>query len=80
MSIDDFNTFYIFPLLNKFFKENKTIFLLGVFNIDLIKSDLHSTQEFLILLSSNYFLLIVHPTRIVNKSKTTFDNIFSNLK
>ena len=82
MSIESFNDFYLNPLLDKLSKENKTIFLLGDFNIDLLKYDSHPpTNEFLDSLSSNYFLPhIIHPTRITARSKTLIDNIFSNLK
>jgi len=82
MSIENFNDFYLNPLLEKISKENKTIFLLGDFNIDLLKYDYHPpTNEFLDSLSSNYFLPhIIHPTRITTRSKTLIDNIFSNLK
>ena len=67
-------------LLDNITKENKTTFLLGDFNIDLLKYDSHtSTNEFLDSLSSNMVLLyILHPTRVTGCSKTLIDNIFSN--
>ena len=56
------------------------IFLLGDFNIDLMKNDIDmSTSTFLDLLTSNQFVPhIIHPTRITSNSKTLIDNIFSN--
>ena len=80
MDLEDFNECYLNILLEKLSKENKTAFLLGDFNIDLLKYDKHnSTNEFLDTLSSNYFLpLILLPTRITVSSKTLIDNIFTN--
>ncbi|XP_065671749.1 uncharacterized protein LOC136089625 [Hydra vulgaris] len=82
MSLDNFLSFYLNPLLKNLTKENKTVFILGDFNIDLLKYDTDSyTRDFLDSLTSNYFLPhIVHPTLICKTSKTLIDNIFSNLK
>ena len=65
-------------LLNKLAKEPKTVFLLGDFNVHLLKCEQHkAANEFLDSLSSNMFLLqIVQPTRITSHSKTLIDNIF----
>ena len=54
-------------------KENKTIFLLGDFNVDLLKYDQHSpANEFLDSLSSQILLPhIVQPTKI-NNSETNW--------
>ena len=67
--------------MDKLSKENKTVFLLGDFNIDLLNYDQHSlTNEFLDSLSSHMLLPhIVQPTRIRNNSKTLIDNIYSNV-
>ena len=61
-------------------KEDKTTFLLGDFNVDLLKYESHtSTNEFLNSLSFNMILpYILHPTRITGYSKTFADNMFSN--
>ncbi|XP_065642635.1 uncharacterized protein LOC136074258 [Hydra vulgaris] len=81
MMVEDFNNYYITPLLNKLSNENKMIFLMGDYNIDLLKMNILSTKEFLNLLTTNYFMPhIIHPTRILNNSKTLIDNIFSNVK
>ena len=48
MQLNEFNDYYINNLLDKLSKENKTVFLLGDFNIDLLNYDQHSlTNEFL---------------------------------
>ena len=61
-------------------KEQKTVFLLGDFSVDLLKYEQHkAANEFLDSLSSNMFLPhIVQPTRITSHSKTLIDQIFSN--
>ena len=81
MDLDEFNDNYLNTLLDKISKENKSVFLLGDFNVDLLKYDKHATtNEFLDSLSSHMFLPhIVQPTRISTTSKTLSDNIFSNI-
>ena len=80
MGLNEFNDDYLNVLLEKLSKENKTIFILGDFNVDLLKYDKNnSTNDFLDSISSNSFLpQILLPTRIVGTSKTLIDNIFSN--
>ena len=58
-----------------------SIFLLGDFNVDLLKYDHHvSTNEFLDTLSSHTFLLqYIEPPRVTSKSKTQINNVFSNI-
>ena len=72
MDLNEFNDYYINNLLDKLSKENKTVFLLGDFNIDLLNYDQHSrTNTFLDSLSSHMLLPpIVQPARIRNNSKT----------
>ena len=81
MSINEFNDDYLNELLDKLSKENKTIFLLGDFNINLLNYDIHPpTNEFLPSLSSHYFLPhILQPDRVITNFKTLIDNIFSNV-
>ena len=76
MDLNEFNDYYINNLLDKLSKENKTVFLLGDFNIDLLNYDQHSlTNEFLDSLSSHMLLPhIVQPKRIRNNSKTLIHN------
>ena len=80
MDLNEFNEIFLNDLLDRLSKENKKVFLLGDFNVDLLKYDNHIlTNEFLDSLSSNLFLPnIILPTRITNSSKTLIDNIFSN--
>ena len=80
MNLDEFNDNFLNPLLEKLANENKTVFLMGDFNVDLLKYEQHSaTNEFLDSLSSYMFLpYILLPTRITSHSKTIIDNIFSN--
>ena len=80
MDINEFNDKYVNKLLDNIKKENKTTFLLGDFNNDLLKYESHtSTNEYLDSLSSSTILpYILHPTRITGHSKNLIDNIFSN--
>ena len=58
---------------------NKSIFIMGDFNIDLIRNDDITSQEFLeMFLSASFLPLISKPTRVTNHSATLLDNIFSN--
>ena len=80
LQINDFKSDFISPLLLKLQKESfKRIFLLGGFNIDLLKYELSdSINNFTDTLSSNFLLPhILLPTRI-SKTSTLIDNIFSN--
>ena len=81
MNINEFNNDYLNGLLEKLSKENKTIFLLGDFNINFLNYDIHPpTNEFLDSFSSHYFLPhILQPSRVTTNSKTLIDNIFSNM-
>ena len=81
MNINEFNDDYLNEFLDKLSKENKTIYLLGGFNINLLNYGLHpATNEFLVSLSSHYFLPhILQPSRVTTNSKTLIDNIFSNI-
>ena len=80
MDLFEFIHYHLNPLLDKLAKEQKTVFLLGDFNVDLLKHEQHkATNEFLDSLSFNMFLPhIVQPNRITSHSKTLIDNIFSN--
>ena len=69
------------PFLDKLSKENDQVFLLGDFDINLLKyNDHHPTNEFLDSLVSNWFIpYILQPTRLTSHSKTLTNNIFSNV-
>ena len=78
MHLFEFINYYLNPLLDKLGKEQKTVFLLGDFNVDLLKYEQHkATNEFLDSLSSNMFLPhIAQQTRIMSHSKTLIDIFF----
>ena len=77
MDILNFN-FCINLLLDKISREQKNIFLLGDFNINLINYNEHQpTNEFLDSLASNSIIpYILQLTRLTSHSKTLTDNIF----
>ena len=79
MSIYEFHNI-IAPLLQQISKEQKTVILLGDFNIDLIKcsTDIRTSEFFNLISSYNLLPYITLPTRITNRSQTLIDNIFSN--
>ena len=64
----------------RFPKENKLIFLIGDFNINLLNHESHGeTNDFINTMISHYLLpRILHPTRVTDHSATVIDNIFSN--
>ena len=81
MDLTDFNCDYLNKLSENTFKEQKSIFLLGDFNVNLLNYNEHNqTNEFLDSLASNSFIpLILQPTRITSHSNTFIDNTFSNV-
>ena len=81
MDLTDSNSNYFNNLLEKVSKEQKSVFLLGDFNINLLNYNVHSpVNEFLDSLASNSFLpYILQPTRITSHSKTLIDSIFTNV-
>ena len=81
MDLNDFNTNYLNNLLDKVSKEQKSVFLLGDFNINLLNYHDHNpTNEFLDSLTSNSLVpYILQPTRLISHSKTLIDNMFSNI-
>ena len=78
-SIDNFIT-DITPILNKAVNENKVHYLMGDFNIDLLKDDSHRpTHDYLNLVySCSLVPTIYKPTRITEHSATIIDNILTN--
>ena len=81
MDVTDFNQNYLNGLLDKVPKEEKNIFLLGDFNINLLNYNEHRpTNNFLDSLgSSSLLLFILQLTQLTGHSKTLIDNIFFNL-
>jgi hypothetical protein len=62
----------------KISKENKSCYLMGDFNMNLLNYQSHNqTNEFLDIMYSNmFFPLITRPTRITSHTATLIDNIF----
>ena len=81
MDLNDFNCNYLNKLLKNITKEQKSVFLLGDFNVNLLNYNEHNqTNEFLDSLASNSFIpLILQPTRITSLSNALIDNIYSNV-
>ena len=71
----------LLKLLENISKEQKSIFLLGDFNVNLLNYNEHNQKnKFLDSLACNSFiLLILQPTRITSHSNTLIDNVFSNV-
>ena len=78
MDLTDFNSNYLNKLSENMSKEQKSIFLLGDFNVNLSNYSEHNpTNEFFDSLASNSSIpLILQPTRITSHSNTLVDNIF----
>ena len=73
-TIKHISCYYLKPLLEKLVKKQKSLFLFGDFNVDLLKA----TNKFLDSLSSDMFLSHIQPIRITSHSKSIIANIFSN--
>ena len=82
MDLEEFNNEYLIPFMEILDKENKNKYLMGDFNVDLLKieDDINSSIFFDILTSNFFVPHIIHPTRITVTTKTLIDNIFSNSK
>ena len=78
-SIDNF-TSDIEPIFKKLNSERKHLYVMGDFNIDLLKADIHRpTHEYLELLYSYSILPTIYkPTRITESTATIIDNILTN--
>ena len=70
-------TDHIETILHNLARENKNIFILGDFNINLLNCVNHPAPEnFLSMMNSNYLLpYILQPTRVTYRSATLIDNI-----
>ena len=82
MDIDEFNILFE-EAMEKITGENKEIYLLGDFNLDLLKMDDDDkgkkVDEYFNILCKNFLVPhITLPTRITPTSATLIDNIFSN--
>ena len=67
-------------ILSQLTRENKNIFIMGDFNINLLTCENHPESNDFILMLNSFFLLpyILQPTRITERSATLIDNIFAN--
>ena len=78
----DINVFnnYIDNVLTSAAKNQKLIYLMGDFNINLLNEDVHlPTSEFInVITTHSLYPSITKPTRITSKSATLIDNIFTN--
>ena len=81
MDLVDFNCNYLNKLLENTSKGQKSILLLGHFNVNLLNYNEHNeTNEFLDFLAPNSIIpLILQPNRITSHSNTLIDKIFSNV-
>ena len=80
MDLSEFNDDYIEPLLEELAAKDKTMFLMGDFNIDLLKIETDRlTANFFDSMTAQLLVPhIIHPTRATLASKTLIDNIYSN--
>ena len=80
MPITHFNSKYLTPFLEKLNREDKFCFLMGDFNINLMKSNSESDSfQFYNSMCSCFFTpLVLQPTRVTGKLKTLIDNFFFN--
>ena len=76
----DFNANFLTSTLNKATSENKVVFLLGDFNVDLLAADTEeNVSDYFYLLTSYSFLPhIIFPTRVTVSTSKVIDNIFLN--
>ena len=81
MDLADFNYNYLNKLLENISKEQKSIFLLGDFNVNLLTyNEYNETNEFLDSLPFDSLIpLILQPTRITSHSNTLINNVFSSV-
>ena len=81
MDLTDFNCNYLNKLLENISKEQKSVFLLGDFNFNLLNYNEHNqTNEFVDSLASNSFIpFILRQTRITSHSNTLIDLTFCNV-
>ena len=80
MSISEFMSDFLEPLLTKMSFEKKEFILLGDYNINLLNCDSDKNMcDFLeLMLSFSLLPRMIKPTRITSRSQTLIDNIFIN--
>ena len=74
------STEYIEGILERVKSERNICYMMGDYNIDLLKSSVHSpTSDFLeMMYDKSFYNLISRPTRITNATATLIDNIYTN--
>ncbi|XP_072041239.1 uncharacterized protein [Amphiura filiformis] len=79
-NIDEFNKYIDAVLCKITGQENKLLYIMGDFNINLFNDDVHKpTGEFVdVITSYSLYPSITKPTRITRKSATLIDNFFTN--
>ena len=80
MDLNEFNEEFFNPLMEKIGSEDKKLFLMGDFNIDLLRVDVDTpTTNFFDVVTANLLVpQIIIPTRITSTTRTLIDNIYSN--
>ena len=70
----------VYAVLSNKLLENKTCFIMGNFNLNLLNCNTNSTcQDFLnLMLSKSYIPLIRKPIRVSDVASTLIDNVFVN--
>ena len=81
MEVTEFNDVFLQNILEKLSYENKEIIVMDDFNIDILKHDSNSdSATFLDNMYENLLLpYITSPTRVIPRSQTLTDNIFSHI-
>ena len=81
VDIDVFTT-KLADITAKINNENKESYIMGDFNIDLLKFQKHDKTKYFIesMLTTGYLPVITKPTRITDHSATLLDHIYSNSK
>ena len=76
---DEFNTTFE-PIVQKLNSENKKAILIGVFNLDLLRYDVHDPTNTFVnnMISYLFFLTINNPTHIRETIATLINNILIN--
>ena len=80
-NVNEFMSFLSDVLHHNPIFNNKDCFLMGDYNIDLLKQDIQQSKDLLnLFLTASYLPLITKPTRVVDgASATLIDNIYSNV-
>ena len=68
MDLNEFNDDFFNPLLENIATDNKKLFSVGDFNIDLLKVESLTTNLFDIITANILVPHIIHPTRITSKN------------